>query len=137
MGSEMCIRDRLSHLGCGVVAPPPRRELERGAVRLDRHAKYFLMDASYERAATVGFRCAYDAAEAAVQRDGVAGAQGGIARSVAPWLALALLLAVGGARWWRGRKTLCATIRVKFREAKIGALRASGVASDVGDARYE
>ena len=32
-----------------------------GAVRLDRHAKYFLMSPSYERAATVGFRCAYDA----------------------------------------------------------------------------
>ena len=31
-----------------------------GAVRLDRHAKYFLMGDSYERAATVGFRCAYD-----------------------------------------------------------------------------
>ncbi|KAL1529001.1 hypothetical protein AB1Y20_010322 [Prymnesium parvum] len=32
-----------------------------GAVRLDRHAKYFLLSASYERAATIGFRCAYDA----------------------------------------------------------------------------
>jgi len=34
------------------------------AVRLDRHAKYFLMGPSYERAATVGFRCAYDWGEA-------------------------------------------------------------------------
>ena len=30
--------------------------------RLDAHGKYFLMDASYERAGTIGFRCAVDAA---------------------------------------------------------------------------
>lgn len=33
-----------------------------GALRLDRHAKYVLMADAYERAATIGFRCAYDAA---------------------------------------------------------------------------
>ena len=38
------------------------KERPGGAVRLDRHAKYFLMDAAYERAATVGFRCAYNLA---------------------------------------------------------------------------
>jgi len=32
-----------------------------GALRLDRHAKYVLMADAYERAATIGFRCAYDA----------------------------------------------------------------------------
>jgi len=36
-----------------------------GAVQFDRHAKAFLMGASYERAATVGFRCAYDVHAAA------------------------------------------------------------------------
>ena len=47
-----------------------------GAVRLDRHAKYFLFGAAYERAATVGFRCAYDrVADGATTRDG-AGAGG-------------------------------------------------------------
>lgn len=29
--------------------------------RLDTHAKYFLMDASWERAGTISFRCAMDA----------------------------------------------------------------------------
>ena len=28
--------------------------------RLDAHGKYFLMDESYERAGTIGFRCAAD-----------------------------------------------------------------------------
>ena len=31
------------------------------ALELDRHGRYLLMDDSYERAATVGFRCASDA----------------------------------------------------------------------------
>jgi hypothetical protein len=36
------------------------RQRPGGGVRLDRHAKYFLMGPSYDRAATIGFRCAYD-----------------------------------------------------------------------------
>ena len=31
-----------------------------GGWRVDRHARYNLMDDAYERAATLGFRCAYD-----------------------------------------------------------------------------
>ena len=31
-----------------------------GDWRLDRHNRYNLMDDAYERAATIGFRCAYD-----------------------------------------------------------------------------
>ena len=34
----------------------------RQALDLDTHNKYLLMDNSYERAATVGFRCIVDAA---------------------------------------------------------------------------
>ena len=47
------------YFGSGVY--PPNEVAAGGAVRLDRHAKLFLMGASFERAATVGFRCAYDA----------------------------------------------------------------------------
>ena len=36
----------------------------RQALPLDRHSKYFLMADAYERAKTIGFRCAYDAAAA-------------------------------------------------------------------------
>ena len=68
-----------------------------GATRLDRHAKYFLMGASYERAATVGFRCAYDPpsdAEAGVGARGGTGDDGdGLASSTA-YLVLGLIAAV-------------------------------------------
>ena len=48
---------------------PSRRIPHRVRESLDRHAKQFLMGATFERAATVGFRCAYDATDTSVERE--------------------------------------------------------------------
>jgi len=70
--------DRRSHLTTASI-PPHRYVLLKGGSRyslssvadwyfpgpiaLDRHNKYFLFDDAYERAFTIGFRCAYDLGE--------------------------------------------------------------------------
>ena len=52
----------------------------KAALPLNTHSKYFLMDDAYERAATIGFRCAYEPAgedaEAAGEGDAVGGERG-------------------------------------------------------------
>ena len=48
----MCVQHAVCHIeGCSAFYTR----------RLDAHGKYFLMDDSYERAGTIGFRCAADA----------------------------------------------------------------------------
>lgn len=64
-------------------------------MRLDRHAKYFLFGEAYERAATVGFRCAYDGPGHGGGGGGSEPAGGG---GGAALLMLAALLLVGAGR---------------------------------------
>ena len=72
----------------------------RSALRLDRHAKYFLMDDAYERAATIGFRCAYD-------RVPESGGLGGISGAAALFLIGVAFLVIGNvvARRWKEKAT--------------------------------
>ena len=85
-----------------------------GATRLDRHAKYFLFNDAYERAATVGFRCAYNRIGADWQ--GAAGSLAGSLgqtdpsqlKDVARALLVTVVLLVGARvawiRFWRRAK---------------------------------
>ena len=54
----------------------------RVALRLDAHSKYMLMDDAYERASTIGMRCAYDAAPGASSGAGGQAGSGGAPTAV-------------------------------------------------------